>query len=130
MNMKTNLTVSIVLAIVMLIVLSVGLLDPLEGLLALILGVVLAVAARLLSKLSFPKLAWISFTVAAGILAIVLGFALFVKPENTMAEAGTPLSLTLVIALWLSRVAIIVMDVGIVIYIVRLFKARQAASGS
>lgn len=58
--MKTRLTWAAVLSIVLIPMLAIGWLDPLEGLPLVVLGTVLVVAVRLLSKVRIPKFTWIS----------------------------------------------------------------------
>lgn len=138
--MKTKLTWAAVLSIVMIPLLSFGLLDPLEGLPLLILGLGIAVTVRLLSRVRLPRFTWVSFTVAASLMAVTLGIAIaqsFASPiretettvANPMAEGlmigGMPV---LILLLWIARFANLVMIAGLVIYSVRIFRARAATT--
>lgn len=136
--MTTRLTWAAVLSIVMIPLLAIGFLDPLEGLPFLVLGLGLAVTVRLLSKVRFPRIAWISVLAVAVLMSLTLGFAIAESmPQNqpTGDTVGNPLMTGIMLGpipvafalLWLSRLAEIVMVVGLVMYTVKLFKARATA---
>jgi hypothetical protein len=118
--------------------LTIGFLDPLEGLPLLVVGLALAVTVRLLSRVRFPRITWISVLVVAVLMSLTLGFAIaesMPQTQPTGDTVGNPLmneimlgSLPVVlILLWLSRAAEVVMVVGLVVYSVKLFTARSAA---
>lgn len=111
------------LSIAVIPLLGIGLLDPLEGLGALLLGIALGAVVRVLSKERFPKLAWISFVVALTFLALAIGLAiseLLGAPTDDTSQAG--ISTVVIVTLWLGRLAELPMIAGLVIYTVRLFR--------
>lgn len=131
--MRTRLTWAAVLSIVMIPVLAIGWLDPLEGLPLVIVGIGFGVAVRLLSKVPIPRFTWISFLVVAGVMTVTivvaaLQWAALSTTESVSASATNPIATIPLVAvlLWISRLADLVMVVGLVLYSVRIFQARRA----
>jgi len=94
------------------------------------LGVVLVIVARSVSKLKLPKLA-LSSLILSVILVVVI-FVLAVASNVPMIATATPTSdnaiaLAVVLLLWLQHAVTILLIIGLVIYIVRLVRARRAA---
>ena len=131
-EMRTRLTWAAVLSIVMIPVLAIGWLDPLEGLPLVIVGIGFGVAVRLLSKVPIPRFTWISFVAVATlmtitIVAVAIGGAILAA--QPVGDTGVNPTLAFPIAavlLWVSRLADLVMVVGLVLYSVRIFQARRA----
>jgi hypothetical protein len=93
-------------------------------------GVVLVIVARSVSKLKLPKLA-LSSLILSAILVVVI-FVLAVASNVPMIATATPTSdnaiaLAVVLLLWLQHAVTILLIIGLIIYIVRLVRARRAA---
>ena len=109
--------------------LAIGLMDPLEGLPALIVGIVLAIVARTTSKVKYPKLALSSFILASIMMAVILVLAIAAQVPSIATATPTAdngLALIVLILLWVQRAVILLMVIGLVIYTVRISKARRA----
>ena len=138
--MITKLTWSAILSIVMIPLLAIGFVDPLEGLPLLVIGIALGVTVRLLSRVHFPRFTWISvvaaavFTVALLVFASLNWAAMMAEqmPEGTAPNVlnngpligGLPV---LILFMWVQRLVILVMVASLIMYTVKLFKARKAA---
>jgi hypothetical protein len=124
--MNTRRVVAVVLAVLAMPILALGLIDPLEGGLALLGVIALAIVVRLLSRVRMPKLAWISMlaTVTIGAATLVIA-ATTVRSGGSTGEAMSPLSAGTVVLLWVYRVGVLVTLAGAVLYLVRLFGARR-----
>lgn len=136
--MKTRLTWAAVLSIVLIPMLAIGWLDPLEGLPFVVLGIGLGVAVRLLSKVRIPKITWIPLAVVAGLMIVTLTIAMIQWPlimadgvdgetvMNPLANgptiAGIPI---MIVTMWMARVANLVMVAGLIVYSVKVFRARR-----
>lgn len=126
--MRTRLIVAILLAIVALPLVFVGLIDPLEGGIALLAAIGLGVAARLLSRVPFPKLAWIPMITAVAIGVLTLALAIVPEPVVTGDTVSRgPLWAVVIALLWAYRVAVVVTLVGAVMYVVRLIRTARAS---
>lgn len=124
--MRTRRIVAIVLAFVALPILVFGLIDPLEGGLALLAGVALAVAVWALSRVPLPRLLWISLIATVALGAITLGLALVLSPQESGPGAGgNPIAGGLIGLLWLWRAGVVVVLAGAIVYLVRLFKSLR-----
>ena len=133
--MKSRIQVSIALAVLSFPLLGLGLLDPLEGLPALIMGLTALIIARILSDLKVPKLAWIALLITILLLAVALllisleletaqNHAVTQMPTST--KVGNALAGPASWLLWASRISLIAMLVGIAIYVRNLFGALKA----
>lgn len=139
--MITKLTWSAILSIVMIPSLAIGFVDPLEGLPLLVLGLALGATVRLLSKVHFPRFTWISvvatavFTVALLVFASLNWAAIMADqmPEGTAPNVlnDGPLILggmpVLILFMWVQRLVVLVMVAGLIMYTMKLFRARKAA---
>lgn len=131
---RPRLIASVILGIITLPVIFVGLIDPLEGGLALLVAVGLGVGVRLLSAVPLPRLAWISMvaTIAVGILALALAVA--GMPTETAQEVGpeatapNPLDVGVRVLVWVYRLGVILVLLGGVVYLTRIFRVLRAAS--
>ncbi|NBX23535.1 MAG: hypothetical protein EBR52_05395 [Microbacteriaceae bacterium] len=120
---------AMVLTILSIPTLAIGLVDPLEGLPALIIGIVLAIVARTTSKVKYPKLALSSFILASIMMAVILVLAIAAQVPSIVTATPTAdngLALIVLILLWVQRAVILLMVIGLVIYTVRISKARRA----
>lgn len=138
--MVTRLTWAAILSIVMIPLLAIGWIDPLEGLPALVLGIGLAVTARLLSRVRIPKFTWISFVIVGAlmtttlILVIVQGSLMMAEQQggdtaanpmmNEFVVGGLPIAMVM---LWVSRFAVIGMVAGLIYFAVRVIRALKSA---
>ena len=94
------------------------------------LGVVLVIIARSVSKMKLPKLALSSLLLSA-ILVVVI-FVLAVAANIPSIATATPTSdnaiaLIVLLLLWLQHAVTILLVIGLIIYIVRLVRARREA---
>ncbi len=125
---KTNLTWAAALSIVAIPTLALGLTDPLEGFAALVVGIVLLVVVRVLSRVRIPKLALIpfiiSFAMIAGMMLILLLASDSASAIAQDASAQNVSAFIVVLMLWPQRIATIVMVAGLIVYTVRLFRVR------
>lgn len=137
--MKTRLTWAAVLSIVLIPMLAIGWLDPLEGLPLVVLGTVLVVAVRLLSKVRIPKFTWISYAVVAGLMIVTLTIAMIQWPLSMAQQAegeivmnplmngptiaGIPI---MIMTMWMARVADLVLAAGLIFYSLKVFRARKS----
>lgn len=138
--MVTRLTWAAIASIVMIPLLAIGWIDPLEGLPALVLGIGLAVTARLLSRVRIPKFTWIPFVVVAALMIATLTLVI-VQGSQMMADqrgndtVSNPMAGELVfgglpigtVMLWLERLAVLVMVAGLIYYTVLLIRALRSA---
>lgn len=126
---KTKLTWAAVTSIVAIPTLALGLTDPLEGFAALVVGLVLLVVTRVLSRVRIPKLALIpfiiSFAMIAGMMLILLLASDSASAIAQDASAQNVSAFVVVLMLWPQRVATIVMVAGLIVYSVRLFRLRR-----
>jgi hypothetical protein len=124
--MKTRKVIAVVLAVLAMPILLLGLIDPLEGGIALLGAIALAIVVRLLSRVRIPKLAWISMlaTVAVGVITIVIAITA-VPPAGRSGQVMSPISGATILLLWVYRVGVVVTLVGAVIYLVRLFRSLR-----
>ncbi|WP_394771297.1 hypothetical protein [Lacisediminihabitans sp.] len=83
--------------------------------------IALGVAVRLLSKVRLPRLAWISMLATVAIGALVLVLAVTARPAPDVGgSVASPISLVVVVLLWVYRLGALVTLAGAVIYLVRL----------
>lgn len=130
--MRPRLIVSLILGILTLPVLFFGLIDPLEGGIALLVGVGLGVGVRLLSGVPVPRLTWIAMlaTIGVGVLALVL--AVIGMPTEAVQEVGpeatapNPLNAGVRMLVWVYRLGVLVVLMGAVVYLVRIGRALRA----
>lgn len=126
--MRGSLIAGLVLAILDLPILFLGLIDPLEGGLALLVGLGIGVLVRVLTRVPVPRFTWIAFatTLAIGMLVLVLAVAL--PPVEVPEGAANPVGGRLPLALlnWVYRLGVLVTLGGGVYYIVRIVQAMRA----
>lgn len=133
-GVRPRLVASLILGIITLPVIVIGLIDPLEGGLALLVALGLAIAVRLLSGVPVPRLAWVSFaaTLAVGALALVL--AVIGMPSDVGQQVGpdvtapNPVNAGVRILVWVYRVGVLVLLVGGVVYLVRIARAVRGTA--
>lgn len=136
--MRSRLVWALVLSILTIPLLALGWLDPLEGLPLVIGGLACFVAARVLSKVPYPKITWIPVAVVAGLMVATLVVAslqwpLMMAAREEGATVANPLTQgfqvggvpVVLVMLWVSRVAILVMVAGLIVYAVRVGRALR-----
>lgn len=133
--MHARLTWAAVLSIVSIPLLAIGFLDPLEGLPFLVIGLALFFSVRLLSKVRIPRLTWITIVIVAVLMAATLAIAIadsgpapadetVVNPMMRGIMIGeVPL---LIVFMWIARLAELPMVAGLIVYTVKIFRARTA----
>ena len=135
--MKSRVQISIALAVLSLPLLGVGLLDPLEGLPALMLGLAALIVARILSNLRVPKLAWIPLLLTISLLAtalLVVGLDLqraqstSFSTNRILTKVGNAFSGPAGWLLWASRISLITMLLGLGLYARNLVRALRRTS--
>ena len=128
-GVRARLIVSLILGIVTVPVLFVGLIDPLEGGIALLVGLGIAVGVRLLSAVPLPRLMWIASlaTIGVGILALVLAVVGMPSPEvqevGPDVTAPNPLKAGVRLLVWVYRIGVLVTLAGWIAYLVRVSRA-------
>lgn len=138
--MITKLTWSAILSILMIPLLAIGFVDPLEGLPLLVLGLALGATVRLLSRVRFPRFTWISVVATAVVTVALLVFASLnwaammaeQAPDGTVPNVLNNGPLigdvpVLILFMWVQRLVILVMVASLIMYTVKIFKARKAA---
>lgn len=138
--MRTKLTWAAALSILMTPLISIGLLDPLEGIVLLIPGIILGAIVRILSQVKFPRFTWISFTAALVLMAATIGVAIIdaAPRANTGSDSTVENPLMqgvmigeiplLIIMLWIARLANLIMVAGLIFYSVKIFRTRSSST--
>ncbi len=134
--MKSRIQIAIALSVLSVPLLGLGLLDPLEGLPAVVLGLTALITARMLSKVKIPKVAWIPLLATMALLAVAL---VIVTIEMQQAQSNAvitkPISTTVGNALagpagwelWASRISLITTLVGLGLYPRDMWRALKVA---
>ncbi len=128
-----RLSWAIVLAIFSIPTLATGLIDPLEGLAALVIGIILIVMARVLSRVKYPRLGLSSLVLASMLMAVILVLALASNVPSIATATPTAdnsIALGVVLLLWLQRAVTLLMVIGLIMYVVRIVRARRALVGT
>jgi hypothetical protein len=126
--MKARQIIAIVLAVIALPVLFLGLIDPLEGGIALLVGVALVVAVRLISGVAVPKITWIPMSVAIAVGLLILSIVIFANPGSPGGgDVPNPINGAVIALLWAYRAIVLVALAGAVVYVVRLIRGLRAA---
>ena len=113
-----------VLLVVSLPIVFLGLIDPLEGGIALLISVATLSLAFLAAGYWPRKTLWVSF-----LLAIVVGaIALLVAIFGPSRVDNAPLMFPLIALIWLYRALVVAALVGLVMEVIRIFKASTFES--
>ena len=123
--MRTRRILAILLAVITLPFLVFGLIDPLEGGISLLVAIVLGLVTWAVARVPVPKLLWISLIATVVVGALTLGMAMLTLEEAAGAGAATNPILPVVAFVWLWRVGVLVVLVGAVVYLVRLFRSLR-----
>ena len=128
-GVRARLILSLILGIVTVPVLFFGLVDPLEGGIALLVGLGIGVGVRLTSAVPLPRLTWIAMlaTIAVGVLALILAVAGMPSPEvqevGPDVTAPNPLNAGVRMLVWIYQIGVLVTLAGWIIYLVRMARA-------
>jgi hypothetical protein len=111
---------------------ATGLLGSYNFLGAYLGGVVLVIFARLFSKMKLPKLALSSLILSVILVAVILVLA--VASNMPTIALATPtsdnaLALAVVLLIWVQQAVSILLIIGLIMYVVRIGRARRAAVG-
>lgn len=131
--MRARQIIGLLLAIVALPFLVLGLIDPLEGGIALIVGLLLGVAGWLISKVPVPRFTWIALaaTIAVGALTLVLALTLPPIEMGPDSAAGPVAGRGFLVGLnWVWRIGVLVTFAGAIWYIVRIVQALLHSTSS
>ena len=123
--MRTRRIVAIVMAFLTLPFLLSGLIDPLEGGISLLVAIVLGVVIWAAARVPVPKLLWISLIATVAVGALTLGVAALTVEEATGSGTATNPILPVVGLVWLWRIGVLVVMVGAIVYLVRLFRSLR-----
>jgi hypothetical protein len=111
---------------------ATGLLGSYNFLGAYLGGVALVIFARLLSKMKLPKLAVTSLLLSVILVVVILVLAVASNMPSIALSTPTSdnaLGLAIVLLLWVQHAVSILLIIGLVMYVVRLVRARGAAVG-
>jgi hypothetical protein len=111
---------------------ATGLLGSYNFLGAYLGGVVLVIFARLFSKMKLPKLALSSLLLSVILVAVILVLAVASNMPSIALSTPTSdnaLALAVVLLIWVQQAVSILLIIGLIIYVVRIGRARRAAVG-
>lgn len=118
--------IGLVLVILALPLVVIGLIDPLEGGIALLAGLLLGLVAWLVSRVPVPTFTWISLAATLAIGALTLVLALTLPPVEMGPDmAANPVMGRWYLAAmnWVWRIGVLVTFVGVVWYVVRIVQS-------
>ena len=95
-------------------------------------GVALVIFARLLSKMKLPKLAVTSLFLSVILVVVILVLAVASNMPSIALSTPTSdnaLALAVVLLIWVQQAVSILLIIGLIIYVVRIGRARRAAVG-
>jgi hypothetical protein len=95
-------------------------------------GVALVIFARLLSKMKLPKLALSSLILSVILVVVILVLAVASNMPSIALSTPTSdnaLALAVVLLIWVQQAVSILLIIGLIIYVVRIGRARRAAVG-
>jgi len=135
--MRARQVIGLVLVIIALPLVVVGLIDPLEGGIALLAGLLLGLIAWLVSRVPVPTFTWISLaaTIAVGALTLILAVTL---PPIEMGPdmAANPVTGRWYLATmnWVWRLGVLACFAGAIWYLAKIVQAlgrptEQPSSG-
>lgn len=126
---RNRLQVAVVLSIIGLVLTVVALIDPLEGGLALLIAIGLAVGARALSRMPIPRLELIGLIAAVGVAVVTIAILLLSAPgagADEPGQAANPLIGGAALN-WVYRLTVAVAIAGAAQYTVRLVRRLRGA---
>jgi hypothetical protein len=130
--MRLRLTIALVIQIVAILFSLMGWVDALQGGAAVVMVGLLTLATRLISRVTIPKLTWMSLT--AAVVLSVATVSLLVIAYDPMASdsqfADSPFSSTISGLNIVFRVAAVAVIAGTVFYAVRIGDERKKSARS
>ena len=126
--MRARLVVGLVLAILDLPILFVGLIDPLEGGIALIFGLIIGVVVWAVTRVPVPRFTWISLAATMLVGALTLILVLTLPPLETNEGVMNPVVGYLPVSAlnWVWRIGVLVTLGGAIWYVSRIVHAMRA----
>ena len=124
--MRARQVIGLVLVIIALPLVVIGLIDPLEGGIALLAGLLLGLVAWLVSRVPVPTFTWISLaaTWAFGALTLVLALTLPPVEMGPDMAANPVMGRWYLAALnWVWRIGVLVTFAGGIWYVVRIVQS-------
>lgn len=124
--MRARQVIGLVLVIIALPLVVIGLIDPLEGGIALLAGLLLGLVAWLVSRVPVPTFTWISLaaTLAFGALTLVLALTLPPVEMGPDMAANPVMGRWYLAALnWVWRIGVLVTFAGGIWYVVRIVQS-------
>jgi len=128
--MRLRLTIALVIQIVAILFSLMGWVDALQGGAAVVMVGLLTLATRLISRVTIPKLTWMSLT--AAVVLSVATVSLLVIAYDPMASdsqfADSPFSSTISALNIVFRVAAVAVIAGTVFYAIRIGDERKKSA--
>ena len=124
--MRARQVIGLVLVIIALPLVVIGLIDPLEGGIALLAGLLLGLVAWLVSRVPVPTFTWISLAATLAIGALTLVLALTLPPVEMGPDmAANPVMGRWYLAAmnWVWRIGVLVTFAGGIWYVVRIVQS-------
>ena len=124
--MRARQVIGLVLVIIALPLVVIGLIDPLEGGIALLAGLLLGLVAWLVSRVPVPTFTWISLaaTLAFGALTLVLALTLPPVEMGPDMAANPVMGRWYLAAMnWVWRIGVLVTFAGGIWYVVRIVQS-------
>lgn len=124
--MRARQVIGLALVIAALPLVFIGLIDPLEGGIALVAGLLLGLVAWLVSRVPVPRFTWISLAATLAFGALTLGLALTLPPvEMGPDTVGNPVVGRWYLAAmnWVWRIGVLVTFAGGIWYVVRIVQS-------
>ena len=121
--MRARQVIGLVLVILALPLVVIGLIDPLEGGIALLAGLLLGLVAWLVSRVPVPTFTWISLAATLAIGALTLVLALTLPPVEMGPDmAANPVMGRWYLAAmnWVWRIGVLTTFAGGIWYVVRI----------
>lgn len=125
--MRARLIIGLVLAIMDLPILFIGMIDPLEGGIALLFGLIIGVVVWVVTRVPVPRFTWISFVATMAVGAITLILAVTLPPVQIDEGVANPVVGYPPLAMlnWVWRVGVLVTLGGAIWYIARIVQAMR-----
>jgi hypothetical protein len=130
--MRLRLTIALIIQIIAILFSLRGWIDALQGGIAVVIVLILTMAARLVGRVTIPKLTWISLT--AAIVCSIATVSLLVYAYDPLASdsqfAESQFSSTISGLNIAFRVASVAVIAGTVFYAIRIMDERKKAARS
>lgn len=125
--MRARLIIGLVLAIMDLPILFIGMIDPLEGGIALLFGLIIGVVVWVVTRVPVPRFTWIAFVATMAVGAITLILAVTLPPVQIDEGVANPVVGYPPLAMlnWGWRIGVLVTLGGAIWYIARIVQAMR-----